>query len=140
MSALPYPASDRALVLLWVAVLATVGLALHGPIAQWAVGSVWGAGDLRPYVLVQFMPMLLIPAALLLRLRPVTSATVPGAWWWTALGCYAVAKGLEVADASVLEITRHTVSGHSLKHLVAALAASLPLHAACASRRTGQLR
>jgi hypothetical protein len=102
-------------------------------VAWWGMGNASGAGDLRPYVLVQFMPMLLIPAALLLRLQPLATAAVPAWRWWTALALYACAKGLEAADAAVLETTLHTVSGHSLKHLLAALAAGLLLHARATS-------
>jgi hypothetical protein len=86
------------------------------------------------------MPMLLIPAALLLRLRPLTAGVVVPDWaWWTALGLYACAKGMEAADAGVLETTLHAVSGHSLKHLLAALAAGLLLWARV-SGRAAQLR
>jgi hypothetical protein len=121
---------------------AVIGIALvvaAAAVVWWGVGNTSGAGDLRPYVLVQFMPMLLIPAALLLRLKPLTEAAVPAWSWWTALVLYACAKGLEATDAAVLETTLHTVSGHSLKHLVAALAAGVLLQAR-ASRRGDQLR
>lgn len=121
---------------------AVVGIALAGGTAAvlwWGVGNALGAGDLRPYVLVQFMPMLLIPAALLLRLQPIEDASVPPWSWWTALALYAGAKGLEVADAGVLELTLHTVSGHSLKHLLAAAAAGVLLYSR-ANRRRDQLR
>lgn len=108
-------------------------------VAWWGVGNTMGAGDLRPYVLVQFMPMLLIPAALLMRLQPISASAVPAGPWWAALVLYAAAKGLEAADAGVLEFTWHAVSGHSLKHLLAALAAGLLLHA-CASAHRHALR
>ena len=121
---------------------AVVGIALlsgTATVAWWGIGNALGAGDLRPYVLVQFMPMLLIPAALLLRLPALTTAAVPASAWWTALALYAFAKALEVADAAVLGITLHTVSGHTLKHLMAALAAGVLLHASGHTRRA-QLR
>lgn len=121
---------------------AVVGVALLGGTAAvgwWGLGNAVGTGDLRPYVLVQFMPMLLIPAALLLRLRPLAAAAVPAWAWWTALALYACAKGMEAADAGMLETTLHTVSGHTLKHLLAALAAGLLLRAR-ANARTDQLR
>lgn len=121
---------------------AVVSIALIGgtaAVAWWGVGNALGAGDLRPYVLVQFMPMLLIPAALLLRLTPLTGTAVPAWAWWTALALYAAAKGLEVGDAATLEMTLHTVSGHSLKHLLAALAAGLLL-GSCANAQRDQLR
>ena len=36
---------------------------------------------------------------------------------------YAAAKALELADAPVFALTQHLISGHSAKHIVAALAA-----------------
>ncbi|HYP70910.1 MAG TPA: hypothetical protein VEP93_08480, partial [Variovorax sp.] len=45
------------------------------------------------------------------------------------IAAYALAKVLEMADGAVYELTLHLVSGHSLKHVVAALAA-LPVLAA----------
>lgn len=115
------------------AVVGVAWMAGTAAVAWWGMGNAMGAGDLRPYVLVQFMPMLLIPAALLLRLRPLTTAAVPAWVWWTALALYACAKGLEAADATVLASTLHTVSGHSLKHLLAALAAGLLLQSRASS-------
>lgn len=120
-----------------------VGIAWIGAtaaVAWWGVGNTMGVGDLRPYVLVQFMPMLLIPASLLLRMAPVTSPAVPAWPWWAVLVLYAGAKGLEVADAGVMQMTLHAVSGHSLKHLLAALAAGVLLHARAAVGRSAQLR
>ena len=76
-------------------------------IAWWIRSEAAGHGDLRPYVLVQFLPMLLLPMILLLWRGEGISATR----LWMALGAYAAAKGLEYADL------------HSLKHLLAALAA-----------------
>lgn len=110
-------------------------------VAWWGIGTALGAGDLRPYVLVQFLPMLLIPAALLLGVRRLRDDGLPAGAWWAALGLYAAAKGLEMADTAVLE-TLHAVSGHSLKHLVAALAAALLLasRARTRARPADQLR
>ena len=43
--------------------------------------------------------------------------------WRVVIALYAVAKVLELADHQVWELTGHVVSGHSLKHVVASLAA-----------------
>jgi hypothetical protein len=96
-----------------------------------SVAVVWWAtyGDLRAYVFVQFLPMLLIPAALVLKLQPRTRRAVPASAWWSALGLYGAAKLMELADHAVLEALV-SVSGHSLKHLLAAAAAAVLLHAA----------
>jgi len=109
-------------------------------VAWWAAGEAQGQGDLRPYVFVQFLPMLLIPAALLLKMQPTSSRALPASAWWTALALYGLAKALEAADHNVLEALGF-VSGHSLKHLLAAGTAGWLLRSAvlsglsCGSRR-----
>jgi len=93
------------------------------PLVLAGCGSVWywhwtemhGAGDLRPYILVQFGSLAL--TVLLLVLYP---ATRPGTAWLVAgLAAYAAAKGLEAADRPIFGAV-HVVSGHTLKHLAAA--------------------
>ncbi|MBP7585046.1 MAG: ceramidase domain-containing protein [Spirochaetes bacterium] len=81
-----------------------------------------GHGDMRIYVLVQFYPIVIIPLASLL---------LPGryskGWVFTlVIAVYAAAKLLEMHDAGILRATGGVISGHSLKHLVAAVA-PLPL-------------
>lgn len=73
------------------------------------------SGDLRAYLIVQFLPILLIPAILLL--YPTRSPATR--FIWAVLGLYALAKVLETQDAAVYEAVG--ISGHSLKHLSAAL-------------------
>ncbi|KAI9087225.1 hypothetical protein K1719_030860 [Acacia pycnantha] len=73
--------------------------------------------DLRPYALVQFLPCLLIPLMAILLPPMYTHSTF---WLWAA-GFYLLAKVLEAADKEVYEWTHHIVSGHTLKHLSAAL-------------------
>ena len=98
--------------LLWPFVV--VGI---GSIAWWIRGEAAGHGDLRAYGLVQFLPMLLIPLVLLLwRGEGISAARLA-----MALGAYAVAKAAEHFDAQVFAASG-LVSGHSLKHLAAALA------------------
>lgn len=71
-------------------------------------------GDLRPYLMVQFLPVLLIPAILLL--YPVSA---PGTRYiWAVLGVYVLAKVLEICDAQIYGALG--ISGHSLKHVAAA--------------------
>jgi uncharacterized membrane protein YhaH (DUF805 family) len=75
-------------------------------------------GDLRLYVLVQLLPLLLLPVVLLLFDSPYTHrGLLP-----LALAVYVIAKLAEHYDRAVFEITGKIVSGHSLKHLLAALA------------------
>ena len=74
--------------------------------------------DLRLYVLVQFLPLLLLPAVLLLFDSPYTHRGL----LLLALAVYVIAKLAEHYDRAVFEMTGEIVSGHSLKHLLAALA------------------
>ena len=85
-------------------------------VLYWRATDSGNGGDLRLYVIVQYLPMLLIPVIVLL----YRSALEPTSYLWALLGSYGVAKALEFLDAPVLRITG-VVSGHTLKHLVAAL-------------------
>ncbi|UZR28550.1 ceramidase domain-containing protein [Methylococcus mesophilus] len=82
----------------------------------WDFTEAQGRGDLRLYGLVQFLPMLLIPPILLL-FRSRFGGT---AYLWAVLGAYAVAKAAELLDEPIFRIF-HPLSGHALKHLLAAL-------------------
>lgn len=74
--------------------------------------------DLRPYVLVQFLPLLLIPAIQFLYKCPYTDRGL----LLLALAIYALSKLAEHFDTAVFATTGNIVSGHSLKHLLAAAA------------------
>ncbi len=100
--------SERA-AMLWLTPLLCLGA---GSVIYWQARD-----DLRPYVLVQFGPLVLIAAMVALfpsRQRPVTPYVL-------ILGWYVVAKILEAADAQVYALGE-IVSGHTLKHLAAAWA------------------
>jgi hypothetical protein len=84
-------------------------------VAYWYWGELRGAGDLRPYLLVQFGSLLVV--ALLLLLYPARYRGT--GYLLVGLGLYAGAKLLEAADAEIYALG-HAVSGHTLKHLVAA--------------------
>jgi hypothetical protein len=86
-------------------------------VGYWHVTEQRGAGDLRLYALVQFYPIVAVP--LLLWLLP-PRYTRSGDLLLTA-GTYALAKVPELLDGWFFSITR-SVSGHTLKHLLAALA------------------
>jgi hypothetical protein len=101
--------------------LLVVGVA---SVEYWALTEARGAGDLRPYAIVQFLPMLLIPV-ILLSYRPVTG-TARYFWWMFAF--YFIAKLFEQFDAAIYGIG-HLVSGHSLKHVAAALTPAAFLYA-----------
>ena len=76
-------------------------------------------GDVLPWAVVQFGGMGLVFSLALL--RPVAGAM--GLRLAAVIGLYGVAKLFELGDAAVYEATGQWVSGHSLKHLVAAGAA-----------------
>ena len=97
--------------LLWPMVLLGVGGVLYWYFTQRSGDG----GDLRPYVLVQFYPVLAIPLVLVLFPRRYTLAVgFVGAW----VG-YGLAKVAELEDVSIYRLGG-VVSGHTLKHLVAA--------------------
>ncbi|KAF6152802.1 hypothetical protein GIB67_004631 [Kingdonia uniflora] len=73
--------------------------------------------DLRPYALVQFVPVVAIPLMAILMPPMYTHSTY---WLWAA-GFYLLAKVLEAEDKLIYKWTYHVVSGHTLKHLCAAM-------------------
>jgi len=86
-------------------------------IVHWYQSELSGYGDLRPYALVQYLPMLLIPLILLISEARFSSDR---AIWWFC-GFYLIAKGFEVLDHQIFDFLA-IISGHSLKHLVASVA------------------
>jgi hypothetical protein len=103
-------------------VSAAAGRTLLAPLVLGAIGSVvwWQqTDDLRPYVVAQFLPMLLIPLMLVLLpgQRPV-GPLVAG------VAVYALGKVVELGDHAIFAVGG-LVSGHTLKHLLAAAAAAL---------------
>jgi hypothetical protein len=87
-----------------------------GSVVYWHFTELSGAGDLRPYLLMQFLPMLMIP--IFLFLYPKGSEDKP---LWLLMICYVIAKICELEDVAIYQMTLHFVSGHTLKHLFAAL-------------------
>lgn len=112
--------------LLWPLVLAGVASVLY-----WDWTELQGRGDLRAYGLVQFLPMLLIP----LMLATSKGTALSGPWLWLTLVVYALAKLTEHYDAAIYVMTGF-VSGHSLKHLLGALAVYFVLLAVASRGRS----
>jgi hypothetical protein len=94
-----------------------------GSVVYWAVTENSGHGDLRPYALVQFLPMLLIPLILIL----FGSDRMASRYVWLMIAAYALSKIFEAIDVPVYEIG-HLISGHSIKHVVAAVAPLILLY------------
>jgi Ceramidase len=82
----------------------------------WAWTEQHGAGDLRPYAVVQFLPMLLMP--LMLLICPGGAGVARWLWWTFAL--YVAAKLCEQLDAPIYRALG--LSGHSIKHVLGAVA------------------
>ena len=82
----------------------------------WQTTERSGQGDLRPYAVAQFGTL----AAILLVLTLFPSRFTRGADLYIALALYGLAKLLEAADRLIYSAGRF-VSGHSLKHLAAAI-------------------
>lgn len=111
----------------WLPFLLLIGLL---SVVYWHVSEVRGNGDLRPYLLVQFLPLALIPLIMLL----FPSASSKTYYIWGMLGAYAAAKVLEVFDRHIFNALG-VVSGHTLKHVIAAAGVYFLVLAAAAERR-----
>jgi hypothetical protein len=96
--------------------LAPLAFGSAASVVYWFATEQAGAGDLRPYLLVQVGSVAAVPAVLVRFPRREGTA---GWCWATAL--YLVAKVLEGLDGEVLGASG-LVSGHTLKHVVAAAA------------------
>lgn len=90
-----------------------------GSVLYWAWTEQQGAGDLRPYALVQFLPMISIPVMLLV----CPGSRDAARWLWGTFAVYAVAKVAEQLDASIYGLLG--LSGHSIKHLLGSVAVGL---------------
>jgi hypothetical protein len=102
-------------------------------VAFWWLTERAGQGDLRLYLFVQMLPMVLVPLGLGLRLAPTTPTATPASAWWGVLACYAAAKLVELADQPIYAALGG-LSGHTLKHLFAAAGAAWLLGAAVAAQ------
>jgi hypothetical protein len=87
-------------------------------VVMWRISEQRGAGDLRAYVFVQGFPMVALPLMMLL----FRSRYTHGWMLLVVVVFYGGAKAFEHFDAQVFDATGRQVSGHSLKHVVAAIA------------------
>ncbi len=93
-------------------------------LVYWDWSESIGRSDLRFYALVQFYPMIALP--IIIGLFPRHRYTAGPYLVWVIL-CYGLSKVLEHFDREVFEFLDHTVSGHTLKHLVAAFSTFIVL-------------
>jgi hypothetical protein len=97
----------------WISIL--VGI---GSVAYWHWTESTGAGDLRPYALVQFFPLLALPFLFGFFPKKVNY----GKYILGTAVFYILAKICEYADVAIFEFTKHLWSGHTIKHLLASVA------------------
>lgn len=117
--------SERAGAWLGLAVL------LLGPLA--ARGAL-DTGNVLPWAVVQFGGMALMVLLVLCHSRHAALAVR----WGLVLLAYALAKLLELHDQEVFALTAQWVSGHTLKHVVAAVAAGPVIYALWNFGESGQ--
>jgi hypothetical protein len=100
------------------------------PLVLFGIGSVFywdyteriGEGDLRFYFIAQFFPLFILPALLFFYPPRYTH----GGDLLASLLCYGLAKAVEILDRQIYTGAGF-VSGHTLKHIVAGLAAGFIL-------------
>lgn len=113
-----YPALHRA----WTTgVLAAVAVA---SVLYWYWTEIAGAGDLRPYLLMQVAPLVLIPLWQTIG-RAARAERLAIA---CAIVGYGLARAAEMRDSELLQWTG-VVSGHTLKHLLATASAAIIISA-----------
>lgn len=101
-------------------------------VIYWDYSEAQNAGDLRLYGLVQFLPMLIIPA-ILLGYESVFDRT---RFIWILFLLYALAKVFELLDGPLYGLGE-IISGHSIKHLCAALGPIVLLYGGMKRRLRG---
>jgi hypothetical protein len=85
----------------------------------WYFTETRGRGDLRAYLMLQGAPLVLVPLWQWIAHSPARER----AWFGAAVGLYVLAKLAELQDRAIFE-TLGFVSGHTLKHLLAAAASA----------------
>ncbi len=87
-------------------------------VLYWYLTEQQGAGNLNFYIVVQFYSIVLIVLLSLSNPSRYTHAK----HIYQVIALYAVAKLAELSDMQIYNLTNQFISGHTLKHLVAALA------------------
>jgi len=95
-------------------------------VAWWSFTEGRGAGDLRPYLLLQGLPLILIP----LWQAIYRAHGRDRIWFGGALLLYILAKAAELHDHEILSALGF-ISGHTLKHLLATAAAGTLVFRLC---------
>lgn len=95
-----------------------LAIAAFASVAWWYMTERLGAGDLRPYLLLQGAPIVLIPMWQAIHRAPRADRIA----FDVAILLYLAAKAAEVCDHQIFAMLG-IVSGHTLKHLLATAAA-----------------
>jgi len=101
----------------WTVFLAAGAVASVG---WWIFTNKLGQGDLRPYLLLQALPLLLIPLWQAAYHAPKDDRIA----FATAIALYVLAKAAELSDHALFRALG-SMSGHTLKHLAACVAAAV---------------
>jgi hypothetical protein len=104
-------------------------------VVQWHLSELRGAGDLRFYAAVQVYGALVPLLVLLLPARYTRTSDLA-----VVAGWYILAKVLETFDKQIFAASRQVVSGHTLKHLAAAMAGYWLLRMVQKRRPLGEAR
>ncbi len=86
-------------------------------VLYWHITEGTGQGDLRPYAIVQFLPMILIP--LMIVMYEPESIQERFIIWGLVL--YGLSKIFEALDKYMFYVSSEIISGHSVKHVFAAI-------------------
>jgi hypothetical protein len=117
LSAVRAETDSRANPRLWAGLLTVAAIA---SVFWWHVTEQAGSGDLRPYLLLQGLPLVLIP----LWQAEAGAARGDRIAFGVAIGLYVVAKLAELADREIHGVLGF-VSGHTIKHLLATAGAGV---------------
>jgi hypothetical protein len=110
----------------WLALVAAAS------VLWWYATELRGAGDLRPYLLLQGAPLVLIPLWQAIARTPAADRRAFG----IAIFLYIAAKAAEVNDHALFDALGWA-SGHTIKHLLATLAAGVVVGRLVARTRAG---
>ena len=97
-----------------------LAVAAVASVAWWRFTDLAGADDLRPYLLLQVLPIVLIPLWQWIYSSPAADRLAFGC----ALAIYVLAKFAELYDHEIAAVLG-PLTGHTLKHLLATAAAVL---------------
>lgn len=101
-------------------ILPALAAAAIASVEWWSFTEARGAGDLRPYLLLQAAPLVLVPLWQGLRGAPRRDRIA----FAVAIALYVLAKLAELADHSIFAAVG-VMSGHTLKHLLSVAASAV---------------